>query len=81
MEAGFGDTILRRFINAIDRNNPEADPAVRTSNMYISGCLYAIISQWILDDMKTDVKVIASTCTKLLFHGIDTTNMRKYVID
>lgn len=81
LQAGFGDTMLRRYIYSINRNNPENDPSVYTINCYLSGCLYSVITQWILDDMKTDEAVIAKICTGLMFDGLSKNDVRKCVVE
>jgi AcrR family transcriptional regulator len=69
IDAGFGDKILRRFISSMN-NNPENLLEVHISNCYLAGCLYAVITQWVLDGMKPKESTIAKVCTSLMFDGL-----------
>lgn len=65
LDAGFGDKILRKIIGSF-KNNPENDEEIRITNIYISGCIYSVMTQWILDGMKTDEKKVAEICSGLM---------------
>ncbi len=70
LDAGFGDMILRKFILGLDRANQGKDEELYMRNVYLAGCLYSILTQWILDDMKTDHHLIARICSDLMFKGL-----------
>lgn len=65
LEAGFGDKILRKIISSF-KNNPENDDEIRITDIYISGCIYSVMTQWILDGMKTSEKKTAEICSSLI---------------
>lgn len=65
LDAGFGDKILRKIINSCD-NNPQNDETIRIADIYMAGCIYSVITQWILDEMKTDGNTIAEVCSGLM---------------
>ncbi len=70
LNAGFGDRILRKIILGLDRPNQGRDKALYIRNTYLGGCLFSVLSQWILDDMATDAHLIAATCNELMFSGL-----------
>lgn len=70
LNAGFGDKILRKFIDGLERPNKGKDKALYIKNTYLAGCLFSVLTQWILDDMKTDPHMIARTCNDLMFAGL-----------
>lgn len=71
LEAGFGDKILRKIIGAF-HNNPKNDEEIRITNIYMAGSIYSVMTQWILDGMKTSEDKVAEICCSLMFKGIKT---------
>ena len=69
LDAGFGDKILRRFIASYN-NNPDNLEEIHITNTYLAGCIYAVMTQWILDGMKTDERKVAELCNSLMFDGL-----------
>ncbi len=70
MDAGFGDTILRRFIAALDRDNTEHDKEVHAKNCYLAGAFFAVITQWVKDGMDTEASVVAKVANDLMLKGL-----------
>lgn len=71
LDAGFGDKILRKIIETF-KNNPNNDEEIRITDIYIAGSIYSVMTQWILDGMKTDESKIANICCSLMFKGMKT---------
>lgn len=69
LSAGFGDKILRKIIETF-KNNPENNEEIRITDVYIAGSIYSVMTQWILDGMKTDETKIANICCSLMFKGM-----------
>lgn len=65
LDAGFGDKILRKIISSF-KNNPQNDEEIRITDIYISGCIYSVMTQWILDGTKTDAEKVAEICSGLM---------------
>lgn len=71
LDAGFGDKILRKIIETF-KNNPNNDEEIRITDIYMAGSIYSVMTQWILDGMKTDESKIANICCSLMFKGMKT---------
>lgn len=65
LKSGFGDKILRKIIASFENSTENTDES-RITNIYISGCIYSVMTQWILDGMKTDIEKTAGICSTLM---------------
>jgi AcrR family transcriptional regulator len=70
LDAGFGDTLLRQFIAGMNRNNPEGEDWVFVSNWYLSGCMFAVITQWLKEGMAISEQAVADVCSSMMLEGL-----------
>ena len=70
LNAGFGDSILRKFMGLFNDRIQQDEVEEYITNNYFAGCIYATLSQWVLDGMKIPAEKMADICTRLMQDGM-----------